>query len=480
MSARIALACVALGYAVLQAATGGLRVPLDLDEAVYASQFSGDTPRIPFAAHRSLGEGLLAAPVTLWTSDPALIRVYFAALSAVLLYLAFRPWQKVLDGAAVPVAAALFAVPWPSLRFGPTVLPNLPVALGAVGAAGVLAAGGRRAWAPLLLIITGVGLLRPTDALWLAPPLVAAAIVVPGRRWSAAGIAGGVAAGWGVWLVESFARFGDPIARSRAIRWVSGEGGLHFVLPRYLATLDGRESCPPTTVDCGTVGFATALWCAGGLALTVAGLWTARGEARRALVVCTATAVVIGGAYVVLSGLAVPRYLLPVFALLSLPAGAGVTAIVRAARRRRPVLAAAVAAAVLVHTGLQVAEANRVTHRAESALSWPVAASDALAARGVDGDCAVLGRFAPQIAYLRRCRAADMRDGLGERDASARLTAANIERLRTLGLRIALVTTGRPTAPGPWHPITVPGAGPGLYLSAAPAHPAPTHPRARP
>ncbi|MCQ0009240.1 hypothetical protein [Actinomadura madurae] len=319
MSARGALACVALGYAVLQAATGGLRVPLDLDEAVYASQFSGDTPRIPFAAHRSLGEGLLAAPVTPWTSDPALIRVYFAVLSAVLLYLAFRPWLRVLDGAAVPVAAALFAVPWVSLRFGATVLPNMPVALGAVAAAGVLTAGGRRAWAALLLIVTAIGLLRPTDALWIAAPLLAAALAVPGWRWRAGGIAGGLAGGWGAWLVESLVRFDGPAARLRAIQWVSGEGGLHFVLPRYLATLDGRESCPPTTVDCGQIGVATALWCAGGLALAAAGLWTARGAARRALLVAAATAIAVGGAYLVLSELAVPRYLLPAFALLSLP-----------------------------------------------------------------------------------------------------------------------------------------------------------------
>ncbi|MEO3822704.1 hypothetical protein [Actinomadura sp. B10D3] len=482
MSARVALACVALGYAVLQAVTGGLRVPLDLDEAVYASQFSGDAPRIPFAAHRSLGEGLLAAPVTPWTSDPTVIRVYFAALSAVLLFLAFRPWLRVLDGAAVPVAAALFAVPWVSLRFGATVLPNMPVALGAVAAAGVLAAGGRRAWAPLLLIVAGIGLLRPTDALWIAAPLFAAALVVPGWRWRAIGIAGGLAGGWGAWLVESFVRFDGPAARLRAIRWVSGEGGLHFVLPRYLATLTGRESCPPTTVDCGPIGVAAALWCAGGLALVVAGVWTARGEARRALLVATATAITVGGAYLVLSELAVPRYLLPAFALLSLPAGAGLVVIVRAARRGRTnlVLAGAVIAAALVHTGLQIAEANRASHRADVALAWPVEASDALAARGVDGDCAVLGRFAPQIAYLRRCRAADMRDGLGERDASARLTPANVERLRARGLRVALVVASRPTFPGQWNAVPVPGTGPRLYLSGPPAHPAPTHPRARP
>ncbi|WP_433466365.1 hypothetical protein [Spirillospora sp. CA-128828] len=482
MSARVALGCVALGYAVLQAVTGGLWVPLDLDEAVYASQFSGDTPRIPFAVHRSLGEGLLAAPVTSWTSDVTVIRVYFAALSAALLLLAFWPWTKVLDRAAAPAAAALFAVPWVSLRFGATVLPNMPVALGAVGAAGVLVVGGRRAWVPLLLIITGVGLLRPTDALWLALPLFAAAVVVPGWRWSAAGIAGGVAAGWGVWLVESFVRFGDPITRLRAIQSVNGASGLRFVLPRYLATLDGRESCPPTTVDCGTVGFATALWCAGGLALVGAGLWATRGEARRALLVSAATAVVFGGAYVVLSDLAVPRYLLPVFALLSLPAGAGLTAILRAARRRRAgqILAAAVLATALVHTGLQVAEADRASHRAKLALSWPVQAADALAARGVGGECAVLGGFAPQIAFLRRCHAPDMRDGFGARDASAAITAANVERLRTRGLRVALVTSRRPALPGPWQAVTVVGDGPRLYLSPSPARPAPEHPVSRP
>lgn len=337
----------------------------------------------------------------------------------------------------------------------------------------MLVAGGRRAWAVLALIIAGVGLLRPTDAVWLALPLFVAALRVPGWRWSAAGIAGGVAAGWGVWVVESFVRFGDPGTRLEAVQSLGGGSGLHFVLPRYLATVDGRESCPPTTADCGVVGVAAMLWWAGGLALAGAGLWAARGEARRALLVCVGTVVVFGGAYFVLTDLAVPRYLLPVFALLSLPAGVGLTAIVRGARRWRAgwVLAAGVTVAVLVHTGLQVAKADRVADRAEVALSWPEEAADALAVRGVGGNCAVLGRFAPQIAFLRRCRGADMRDGLGDRDASAALTAANVGRLQDQGLRVALAVDERPDLPGHWQRVPVAATGPRLYLAPASGRP---------
>ncbi|WP_207928857.1 hypothetical protein, partial [Actinomadura sp. 6K520] len=277
----------------------------------------------------------------------------------------------------------------------------------------------------------------------------------------------------GVWLAESFVRFGDPAARLEAIQSLNGGMGLHFVLPRYLATLNGRESCPPTTVDCGAVGSATVLWWAGGLALAGAGLWAARGEARRALLVCIGTAAVFGGAYFVLTDLAVPRYLLPVFALMSLPAGVGLTAILRGARRWRAgwVLAAGVTAAVLVHAGLQAARAGRVADRAEAALTWPEEAAGALAVRGVGGDCAVLGRFAPQIAFLRRCQGADMRDGLGERDASAALTAANVESLQSRGLRVALVIDDRPDLPGHWRPVPVAGTGPRLYLSPVPGRP---------
>ncbi|WP_207933655.1 hypothetical protein, partial [Actinomadura sp. GC306] len=201
------------------------------------------------------------------------------------------------------------------------------------------------------------------------------------------------------------------------------------------------------------------------------GLWAARGEARRALLVCVGTAAVFGGAYFVLTDLAVPRYLLPMFALLSLPAGVGLTAILRAAWRRRAgrVLAAGVVAVVLLHTGSQAAKAGRVAERAEIALSWPEEAAGALAARGVDGDCVVLGRFAPQIAFLRRCRGADMRDGLGDRDASAAVTEANVGRLRDRGLRVVLAVDDPPDVPGRWSRVPVPGTGPLLYLSQAPA-----------
>lgn len=60
------------------------------------------------------------------------------------------------------------------------------------------------------------------------------------------------------------------------------------------------------------------------------------GSALIAPSLLAATATVFGGAYLVLSELAVPRYLLPAFALLSLPAGAGLTAIPRAGAARVP------------------------------------------------------------------------------------------------------------------------------------------------
>jgi hypothetical protein len=456
-----ALASVSAVYVFVQILLGSLHFPLSLDEAVYASQFAGSVPRFPYAAHRAVGEGLLAAPLTMWTSSAGALRAYFVVLSGVLLYLAFLPWLKVRGGPAVPVAAALFAFTWVSLRYGASVLPNLPVALGAVAAIGLVSHPGRRSWIGLLAVLTGLTLLRPTDAAWIGIPLITAMIVV--RAWrhpaSLAAAVSGLAVGAAAWGVEAFARFGDPFTRLDAVGNVNGTNGLHFILLRYLASMSGKGSCAPAASYCGPVTSTSMLWWIGGLLLVSVGLVAARRTPHRpALVLCVAAAVVFGAAYVFLSTWAVPRYLLAVFALLAIPAAEGVIALARAVldRRRRVIAAGAVIAlaAVPVSMGVQVAEASRVSAATRGDLYWAIRGSKVLAKHGITGHCAVLGTPAPVIAYLRHCRAADMHDGLGARDASGDVTAANVLRLRSQGLLVIIISASPPETPGVswWHP----------------------------
>jgi hypothetical protein len=231
---------------------------------------------------------------------------------------------------------------------------------------------------------------------------------------------------------------------------VNTASGLHFVLLRYLETMNGRESCNPSVADCGPVTYFALLWWVGGLALILVGLFAARRAAyRNAFVLCVVTAAVLAAGYIFLSAWAVPRYLLPAFALLAIPAAEGVVALTRGFRRPLGALVAvATAAALLVYGGLQVSAAYRAKDSTHRYLDWSVAVSDALAKRGITGDCAVLGAFGPQIAYLRHCRAADMHDGLGKRDKSGNVSATNVLRLRSQGLRVIVVRSRPPATPG--------------------------------
>lgn len=457
--AVVALALVAVAYVLTQVVVGALRAPMDLDEAVYASQFA-EVPRIPYAAHRSFGEQLLAAPVTMLTSSVLVIRAYFAVLSGVLLFLAYWPWVRVLGGLVAPVAAALFAFTWVALRFGDVVLPNLPVALGAVAAAGLVVHPGRRTWAGLLVVFAGLSLLRPTDAVWIALPLLAALLVVPAWRHRAtvAAILAGMAVGGLVWVVEAYARFGDPFVRLAAVGSVNDvKGGLRFSLVRHLEALSGKESCLPSAVTCGPITFPSLLWWLGGLALVVAGLAIAR--SRKALMLCVATAAVAGFPYVVLSDWGVPRYLMPVYALLAVPAAAGLV-------RAKGWVAVGLGLALVAHVGFQVVAADRAVSDSRRALGWPVKAAEALGEHGINGDCVVLGKFAPQIAFLRHCQAADMHDGLGPRDSSGAITAANIARLTAEGLRIVAITARPLAILDTWEVLEIPQSrGPRLYVS---------------
>ena len=445
-ASRWALALVAAAFVAVQVAIGDLRVPLDLDEAVYSSQFASDVPHLAYAAHRSVGPGLVVAPVTALTSSVLALRVYLAVLSGAALFAAFLPWRRLIPGRTVALAAALFAFSWVTLRFGDTVLPNYLVALGAVAAIPLLFRDNRTA---LFLLFTALSLIRPTDAVYLALPLLAAALLRK-KHYTALALAFGLVTGWLYWVVESFIRFDGPRTRLSAIAHVNDANGLHFGLPRYLATLDGKETCLPTA-SCGSIAPAVAAWWLAMTALVAFALYKTR---DKALVLAVITALFIGASYVLLSNWAVPRYVLPTIALLSVPAAVGLATLISKSK----VLAVAALALLAVHIGVQTTTAAQAAAETSRSLTPSLDSARALSHANIRGDCAVVGRFAPQIAYLRRCKAADMRDGIDDSYGTA-----NLARLRHRGLRVIVSTEGE--APDPaWRLIHVPG-GLRLYVS---------------
>ncbi|MFJ9173950.1 hypothetical protein [Streptomyces sp. NPDC102360] len=111
---------------------------------MYVSQVTPHIPAAYFSAPRARGISVLIAPLTFVTSSPLPFRIHLAVLSGSGLFLALRVWRH--------------------LRPAP-----------------VLALPGRRGLAGLGTALATGALMRPSDAVWLALPSVAAALCV--RRW---------------------------------------------------------------------------------------------------------------------------------------------------------------------------------------------------------------------------------------------------------------------------------------------------------
>lgn len=307
---------------------------LEWDEAVYLSQVQQGVPAVLFAEHRARGITLLVAPLAAFGAPLVAIRLTLVALSGVLLILCMAPWLRVLHRAA-PLAAALFGGNWLALYYGSEIMPNLHVAFGLVAAAGCAAVwlGGERSlgWLAAVAALTAwVALLRPSDAAYAAAGLGIVALAVPRRRLAVpVALAAGLAVGWLPWIVEAFASFGGPVQRLREAAALV-EGGEQAMLLGHLRVADGPLVGPDPT---GAVSPGAAVWWIGLVVFSVVAFLRADPRTRMLLAVPTAAAVTVIAPYFFTGALA-PRFLLPGYALLSVPVAVGLLAAAPASRRR--------------------------------------------------------------------------------------------------------------------------------------------------
>jgi len=317
------------------------------DEAIYLSQVTPGVQPIAFAPSRARGITLLVAPVALAGGSVASVRLFLAVASSVALVASFLPWVA-LVGLGAPVAASLLGFTWLGLFYGSEVMPNLWAALLAVAATGALVrrVDGTARWGSVVASASLglMALVRPADALVLGGALAAYVIVV--RRSSIrvlAPLGAGLVLGWAPWLVEMSVRFGGPV---RALREAGSLGhltaaGIGDRLLQNLALTDGPTIGPEAHPH---VPLAGALWWGATVALAVVAVVRKRctpafGPVRYATLAGSALA----GEYLLLvSGLA-PRFLLPAYALLSLPAAVGLVSLWAGAVASRVAGAAAVA-----------------------------------------------------------------------------------------------------------------------------------------
>ncbi|MFD3522871.1 hypothetical protein [Streptomyces sp. NPDC058653] len=413
---RRALAAVCVGFVTVAGVLVPYGLPLGWDEIVYASRFGPyDGPGVPFSAPRTRGVPLLLAPVASWTDSVPLLRLWTTALAGGALYLGFRPWAGVLRRPeAAAVAAGLYGSLWFALFYANSAMPNHYTAMGAVAATGCFLRPrpGRGAYAGIAAGTAVVTLIRPNDGAAVALPLLVAASLVPAWRGRGrpAAVAAGVAAGAVPWIVEAWLRFGGVGARLAEASDI--QGGMRPVLSlrAHLTALDGPLLCRPCTGDSMDPG-AAAWWLLLPLLVAV-GLWTTRRAGRPAAPLGLAVAVGASASlpYLFLVPYAAPRFLLPAYAPLALPAAVGLLAVAGRARGSRPV-ALALAVVLLGHAGVQISQVRTHVGVQERARADWQRISAVLREGGVRPRCLVKGNsLAIPVAYTAGCASAAMGD----------------------------------------------------------------------
>ncbi|MDI5966365.1 hypothetical protein [Streptantibioticus silvisoli] len=408
------LVAVAVCFTLVQMSAVTLRMPLGWDEAVYASQFGNHAPAAYFSAPRARGISWLAAPAVLVTGSVVVLRCWMSLLAATGLVAAYWPWRRLVGDGVAALAAALFAGLWVVQFYAAEVMPNLYVAFGAVGTAGwfLRAVDGRGpAWRWRTGVAAGlacVALIRPPDAGWLTAVLLVAAAVVPGWRRAGAALwaVGGAVVGLVPWVVESFRRFGGPLARLRTGSEVQGGMGWHLAFGMELRAVDGPMLCRPCTA--GWPHPVLTVWW---LLLPVVALAGLALAARRwrdrlgPLVLASACAVVMSVQYLFLLDYAATRFLMPSYALLALPVAAFGLGAPGALRGRAPRLVAAGLLSVLLVA--QLAGQYAVVRHLAAGEARQREALTGLAVRlnslGLRAPCALVGTDVPPLAFEAGC-----------------------------------------------------------------------------
>jgi hypothetical protein len=420
------LAATALAYGVSQVQVW--RVLLGWDESIYLSQVSRQAPAAFFSAPRARGITWLATPLQPFDPSVTDLRIYLSVLSALALFLAFRVWFAVIAPPGAVLAALGFASLWVTRFYGAELMPNLWVAFGVVAAVGgfLRLAANHRDQVGLVALPVGLvvaALMRPTDAAWIAAPLLAFTALVPG--WRRIGrlyllTATGSLLGAAPWIIEAYQRFGGISARLRQASAIQGGLGWHpSALLQHWQTMNGPLLCRPCSPP-ATPPLSTFWWLlipvAAVTALALARATRAPGALPAALVpIVTGAAVALP--YLLLVYYSAPRFVLPALGLLSVPVGnaahAGITAVSRhrwVALTVIPLLVLALAAQVLSQ---QAVFARQASDAATGTRIYRQLAAD-LTQLGVRPPCVISGERSPQIAFYARCSSRNV----GGNDAS--------------------------------------------------------------
>ena len=383
-----------------------LHAPLGWDEITYIAQTSVHASPILLPPGHSRGVGLLAAPVTLLTTSVVALRVWMAVLAGGGLFAALLAWRGLRPAWVLALAGLMFGGLAATQFTGIQVEADLWEALGALAVAGlVLQAISRRRPARVTLPLIAAGvffliLVRIEDAAFIVAPMIAAVTVVPAWRNRGAlnAIGAGIVAGSAEWVGEAYAFYGGPGNRLRLASLQPPRLGWHFSLLEQIRVLDGPAYCGPGAACHDWYPWLGGWWLAL-LALAILGIAVTAGAPS---VLPGACALFVLAGYTLFVPYAAGRYLLPVFALVAVPAADGAARLITA-ERRRPAAVLAVSAFLL--TGL-ISQHQVLTREFAGMTSgtqfYATAAAD-LRQLGVRAPCAVDGGAAAPVAYYLGC-----------------------------------------------------------------------------
>jgi hypothetical protein len=421
------------------------RMGLSWDEVVYVSQVSGHTPAAWFDPARARGVPLLVAPLAALTGSVAALRVYLSVASGFGLALALWTWRRLRPAWLLGLAGLLFGGLWVAQYYGPQAMPDMWSALGGLAAVGCflhwVRFGGSWSLGGLGASVAFVTLVRPGDAVYLAAPLIVASVVV-WRRWRPVAVtAAGLVAGGAEWVAEAYARFGGVGARLRAAGAEQGGFGLHFALADELRALNGPTLCRPCTV--GVRYPELDLWWFLLPVLVTLAVLAARqagGPWLASVILPVVCGLSVAAQYLFMIDYAAPRFLLPAYALLAVPAADGLAFLVTGTSPRlRPAMTAVVACLL----GVQLLAQHLVLdHEAGGTVTFHddyTRIGTALAAHGVRPPCLVQGVQYIPIAFDAGCASAGH---------------------ATPGEAVAVLTGTRarsPSSAGPWRVFRITG-----------------------
>ena len=416
------LVAVGVAFTVAELLFVSPRMGLSWDEAVYVSQVSGHAPAAWFDPARARGVPLLVAPVAALTSSVAALRVYLSVTCGLGLTVALWTWRRLRPAWVLGLAGVLFGGLWVAQYYGPQAMPDMWSALGCLAAVGCFLRGGRAALAGLGASVAFVTLVRPGDAVYLAAPLVVAAALV-WRSWPrAAVVVAGLVAGGAEWVVEAYARFGGIASRLHAAGAEQGGFGLHFALPAELRALNGPTLCRPCTI--GVRYPELDLWWfllpvlvgarrpgrpPGGSGGWVPQSGGSRGSSPWAgtVLLPVVCGLCVAAQYLFMINYAAPRFLLPAYALLAVPAADGLAFLMTGlGHELRPAMIAAVTCFLVVQL---VGQHLVLDHEVGGTVTFHddyTRIATALAARGVRPPCLISGVQYIPIAFYAGCASA--------------------------------------------------------------------------